>query len=197
MNLYFRSDKPNADGSIEVYHINRIQEVLGHEMYFQLMFIHAMTGSDRTSRIFGVGKKTAFQYLAKGDPVLRSCAIAFTIPNQRTEVIDNLGCQAMAVLFGGNQCCHVSPRRGETERQKYILPGRQKYLSALVSPLWAETSQLFTYTALFNAFNSRFGTFFTLHKLSVGQSMSMGCSEGLHHSPASKGLPIKALSSCC
>ena len=86
----------------EVYHINRIQEVLGHEMCSQLMAIHAMTGSDRTSRIFGVGKKTAFQYLAKGDPLLRSCAIAFTIPSQRTEVIDNLGCQVMAVLFGGN-----------------------------------------------------------------------------------------------
>ena len=102
MNFYFRSDKPKADGSIEVYHINRIQEVLGHEMCSQLMAIHAMTGSDRTSRIFGVGKKTAFQYLAKGDPVLRSRAIAFTIPSQRTEVIDNLGCQAIAVLFGGN-----------------------------------------------------------------------------------------------
>ena len=65
MNLYFRSDKPKADGSIEVYHINRIQEVLGHEICSQLMFIHAMTGSDRTSRIFGVGKKTAFQNLRK------------------------------------------------------------------------------------------------------------------------------------
>ena len=63
MNLYFRSDKPKADGTIEVYQINRIQEVLGHEMCSQLMFIHAMTGSDTKSRIFGVGKK-----LAKGDP---------------------------------------------------------------------------------------------------------------------------------
>ena len=96
------------------------------------------------------------------------------------------------------QCWHVSPRRGESERQKYFRPGRQKYLSALVSPLWAETSQLFTYTALFgNTCNSRFGIFFTLHKLAVGQSMGIGWSEGLHHSPASKGLPIKALSSCC
>ena len=68
MNLYFRSDKPKADGTIALYHINRIQEVLGHEMCSQLMFVHAMTGSDTTSRIFGVGKKTAFQYLAKGDP---------------------------------------------------------------------------------------------------------------------------------
>ena len=65
------------------------------------MFIHAMSGSETTSRIFGVGKKTAFKCLAKGDPVLRSSAIAFTISNQTTEVIDNLGCQAMAVPFGG------------------------------------------------------------------------------------------------
>ena len=101
MNLYFRSDKPKADGTIAVYHINRIQEVLWHEMCSQLMFIHAMTGSVTTSQIFGVGKKTAFQYLAKGDPVLRSCAIAFTIPNQTTELIDNLGCQVMAVPFCG------------------------------------------------------------------------------------------------
>ena len=90
MNLYFRSYKPKADGTIEVYHINRIQDVLWHEMCSQLMFIHAMTGSDTTSRIFGVGKNTAFKKLAKGDPLIRSCAIAFTIPNQTTEVIDNM-----------------------------------------------------------------------------------------------------------
>ena len=84
MNLYFRSDKPKTDVTIEVYHINRIQEALGHEMCSQLMFIHAMTGSDTTSRIFGVGKKTTCQKLAKRDPVLRSCAIAFPIPNQTT-----------------------------------------------------------------------------------------------------------------
>ena len=31
---------------------------------------------------------------------------------------------------------------------------------------------------------------------SVGHSMGIGCSEGLHHSPASQGLLIKAMSSC-
>ena len=117
MNLYFRSDKPKADGTIEVYHINRIQEVLGHEMCSHLMFIHAMTGSDTTSRIFGVGKKTAFHYLAKeGDTVLRSSVIAFTIPNQTTELIDNLGCQAMAVLFGGNGTDSLATMRYNIQR---------------------------------------------------------------------------------
>ena len=51
------------------------------------MFIHAVTGCDMTSRIFGVGKKTAFQKLIKGDPVLQSCANAFTVPNQTTEKV--------------------------------------------------------------------------------------------------------------
>ena len=99
--LYFRSDKSKADGSFEVYAINHLKEVLGHEVCSQLMFIHAVTGCDTTSRIFGVGKKTAFQKLVKGDPVLRGCANAFTVANQTTDVIDDLGCQAMAVLFGG------------------------------------------------------------------------------------------------
>ena len=64
------------------------------------------------------------------------------------------------------QCWHVSARRAETERQKYFLPGRQKYLSPLVSPLWAETALLFTYTALFYAVDGILSSL--CYKLSVG-----------------------------
>ncbi|KAJ8364405.1 hypothetical protein SKAU_G00132360 [Synaphobranchus kaupii] len=99
--LYFRSDKSKADGSFKVYDINLLKEILGHDMCSQLMFIHAVTGCDTTSRIFGIGKKTAFQKFVKGDPVLQSFANAFTVPNQTPEVIDDLGSQVMAVLFGG------------------------------------------------------------------------------------------------
>ena len=120
MNLYFRLDKPKADGAIEVHHINRIQEVLGNEMCSQLMFNLAMTGSGTTSRIFDVGKKTAFQKVAKGDPLIRSCSIAFTIPNQTTEVIDNLGCQVMAVLFGGKGTYSLATMRYNTFSKKVV-----------------------------------------------------------------------------
>ena len=56
--IYFRSGKSEADDSFEVqvYHINRLKEIIGD----------------------------AFQKLAKGIPVLRSCADAFTVPNQKT-----------------------------------------------------------------------------------------------------------------
>ena len=54
--IYFRSGKSEADDSFDVYHINRLKEIIGD----------------------------AFQKLAKGIPVLRSCANAFTVPNQTT-----------------------------------------------------------------------------------------------------------------
>ena len=84
MALYFKSDRTKPDGSFKVYDINRLKDILGHDLCSQLLFIHAMTGCDTTSRIFGVGKKSAFQKLVKGDPVLQSCANAYTIPNQTT-----------------------------------------------------------------------------------------------------------------
>ncbi len=54
--IYFRSGKSEADDSFEVYHINRLKEIIGD----------------------------VFQKPAKGIPVLRSCVNAFTFPNQTT-----------------------------------------------------------------------------------------------------------------
>ena len=72
MALYFKSDRTKPDGSFKVYDINRLKDILAHDLCSQLLFIHAMTGCDTTSRIFGVGKKSAFQKLVKGEPVLQS-----------------------------------------------------------------------------------------------------------------------------
>ena len=58
--IYFRSGKSEADDSFEVYHSNRLKEIIGY----------------------------AFQNLAKGIPVLRFCANAFTALNQTTYVFE-------------------------------------------------------------------------------------------------------------
>ena len=68
--LYFRSDKANAD---KLYHINELKIVLGEELCSQLLFLHAYTGCDTTSRIFGVGKKSVFHKLVKGNAILKDC----------------------------------------------------------------------------------------------------------------------------
>ena len=45
--------------------------------------------------------KSAFHMLVKGDTILLYSVNAFTVPHLPTQVIDDLGCQVMAVLFIG------------------------------------------------------------------------------------------------
>ena len=103
-----------------MYDINRLKDILGHDLCSQLLFIHAMTGCDTTSRIFGVGKNSAFQKLVKGDPVLQSCANAFTIPNQTTQIIEDLGCQVMSFLFGGKHAHSLDTMRYNIFSKKVV-----------------------------------------------------------------------------
>jgi len=97
--LYFRSDK--TTGNAKVYNLNYQKEMIGNDMCSQLLFIHAMSGCDTTSRMFGVGKKSAFHKLVKEDTILRYSANTFATLHQPREVIDDLGCQVMAVVLGG------------------------------------------------------------------------------------------------
>lgn len=95
--LYFRSDKLK---STKVYNIIEMKQVLGSDLCSQLLFIHAFTGCDTTSHIFGVGKHTAFHKLVNGDSTMQSCSNVFVIPHQpKTTIVDH-GAKAMAVLFG-------------------------------------------------------------------------------------------------
>jgi len=61
----------------------------------ELLFIHAYSGCDSTSRIFGIGKKSAFQKLVKSDSVMKSCASAFIVQNKSQEDISELGKELM------------------------------------------------------------------------------------------------------
>ena len=63
--LYFKSDRSKADDKTKVFDIIKMKEIIGNAICGQLLFVHAMTGCDSTSRIFGIGKKTAFLKLQK------------------------------------------------------------------------------------------------------------------------------------
>ena len=63
--IYFRSDTKQSKEN-KVYNINLLKQVLGDDLCNELLFIHAYTGCDSTSRIFGIGKKSAFHKLVKG-----------------------------------------------------------------------------------------------------------------------------------
>ena len=117
--LYFHSDKKSRD-QIRVFNINRLKECLGHQLCSKLLFIHAFTGCDTTSRIFGMGKKAFFKKSIKGDNVLESCALAFSKPGQTVDTIAEHGNQSMVLLFGGKQRDSLRSLRHSVLKKKVV-----------------------------------------------------------------------------
>lgn len=64
-------------------------------MLNQLPFIHAMTGCDTTSRLFGIGKPFALKKI-------KTQAKVFMTENMSKDVITKAGEEAMVTLYGGN-----------------------------------------------------------------------------------------------
>ena len=123
---YFRSDKKSKEQ--RVYNVNTLKECLGQRLCSQLLFIHAFTGCDTTSPVFGMGKKTFFQKAAKGDKELESCALAFTEPDQTSDAIEQHGNQSMVVLFSGKRTDSLASLRHSVLKKKVVSA------SSLVAP---------------------------------------------------------------
>ena len=86
-----------------MYNIKVLKQILSDGVCADLLFLHAFTGCDSTSRIFGIGKKSAFQKVIKGDSVYHSCSQVFCSPKKDQDAIENSGTRAMISLFNGNQ----------------------------------------------------------------------------------------------
>lgn len=63
--LYFRSNILRQKTQSVMYNVKDILSAIGPELRKRLLFLHAFTGCDTTSHIFGVGKPAAFQLLLK------------------------------------------------------------------------------------------------------------------------------------
>lgn len=62
----------------KIYNIKEIQDQIGSKKDY-LMFVHAITGCDTTSSLFGIGKKKAFKLLEKRE--MQDCAAVFNNPS--------------------------------------------------------------------------------------------------------------------
>lgn len=115
--LYFRSDKSKVPKD---YDISKMQKVLGKDLCSQLLFVHAFTGCDTTLRIFGVGKKSAFQKLVNGKTTMQACANGFALPKQAKTAIEDLGSKAMTVMFGGKNTDALASLRDNLLNKKIV-----------------------------------------------------------------------------
>ena len=60
-----RSDAKKHLRERKGYNINLLKETLGNDLCNELLFVHAYSGCDYTSRIFSIGKKSTLQKLEK------------------------------------------------------------------------------------------------------------------------------------
>jgi len=117
--LYFRSDNKSRN-QIRVFNINKVKCLLGDKLCSELLFIHAFSGCDSTSRIFGVGKKSFFEKFVKGDTGLASCALDFITPGKTCETVEMSGNRAMALVFGGKASDSLSTLRHSLLKRKVV-----------------------------------------------------------------------------
>ena len=80
-----------------------LKRLLGDDVCSDMLFIHAFSGCDTTSRIFGVGKKSVVQKVIAGDSVLHECSKVFRTPTADPVTVETTGCNAMVSLFNGGK----------------------------------------------------------------------------------------------
>ena len=97
--LYFRSDKVKS----YVYNIKVLKQVLGEAVCNDLLFLHAFTGCNSVSRVFGIGKKSGFQWIIKREKIMKDCSKTFFQPKQTQEVVETNGSKAMIALLNGDR----------------------------------------------------------------------------------------------
>lgn len=98
--LFFRSDSRQSNTKCpKVWDLYKTKQLLGEDTCRILPFIHALTGCDTTSRIYGIGKGTALKAFIR-NANLRETAECFTKAESKEEV-SKLGQEALMYLFGG------------------------------------------------------------------------------------------------
>ena len=86
--LFYRSDKKNAK---YVYDICVFKKFLGSEACKWLLFVHAFSGSDSTSRIYSVNNSKSFKNVVKGNFLICQCAKIFTTPRVDVDTVVDMG----------------------------------------------------------------------------------------------------------
>ena len=98
--LFFKSEKKQtAKKNHKVWHINRVKSVMGPVLCLLLPFVHAVSGSDTTSRLYGVGKGAALRKL-RSDSAFKEVAYVFIRQSSLEEIV-GAGEKALCCLYGG------------------------------------------------------------------------------------------------
>ena len=98
-NIVFQSEMKVSLKKIRIWDIKKTKTVIGQELCKILPFVHAISGCDTTSRLFGVGKGQNVKK-ASNDIYFKECADKFMNTNSKEEAC-RIGEEALVGLYNG------------------------------------------------------------------------------------------------
>ena len=105
--LYFTpGPKANKKGA-RIWHTKKVKEQLSKEVRKNLLFLHAITGCDTRSRLYGVGKATV-QKKFENVPIFKEQANVFSCHSAVSDVV-TAGEKALVSLFGAEKLASKTP----------------------------------------------------------------------------------------
>jgi hypothetical protein len=99
--VYFRSEPKQSTMKMKIWNIQRTKQDIGEEMCLLLPFLHAISGCDTTSRLFGVGKGAAYKKF-KSSVYVKDLAQKINSTSAKDEIVQ-AGEEIIACLYGGVQ----------------------------------------------------------------------------------------------
>ncbi len=106
--------------SSKIIDISVLKQSLTPELSQSLLFIHALSGCDTTSRPFGIGKQSALAKYQK----LQNLATVFTMADRSHEEIEQAGNKALVVLYGCTQDWDLNFERASKFTEKVASSSR-------------------------------------------------------------------------
>ncbi len=96
----FLKSEPKTGKSGKIYDVLNLRDSIGPDACKLLLFAHAFTGCDTTSKPYGLGKGTALKLLNNNE-TFKNLGDEFLNPIRTNEEIDATGERAMILLYGG------------------------------------------------------------------------------------------------
>jgi len=99
-NLFFLPNPKKNAKKLKEWNIKAIKEQLGPEICSNILFLHAVLGSDTTSHLYGIGKGTSIKKFQSSEH-FREQAKVFAKESATPEEIFIAGEQALVTLYNG------------------------------------------------------------------------------------------------
>ena len=116
--VYFRPEpKSSAKEKPYCWDIIKVQNSLVIEVCEGLLFAHAISGCDTTSRLYGIGKSIPLKKLQRNQ-IFRSHAKFFSCPTSDHKTINEVGQKALVCLYNGKESDSLDELRLQLFHQK-------------------------------------------------------------------------------